>query len=152
MHIFENFEEVKAAIGTEVGASEWLEGTQKPMHPFAEARGGQQWIHVAVERGRRELPTHTTIAHGLLTLAFAPWFVRSVIGIKAIKNTLKYGANRIRYLTPVPAGSKLRGRISILAAEDAPQAGFRVTYGTTTELQASDRPACVAEMIAVHYC
>jgi len=64
---------------------------------------------------------------------------------------LNYGANRIRYLTPVPAGPKLRGRLRILAADDAPPNGLRVTYGITTELQGSDRPACVAEMIAVLY-
>jgi len=145
------YAKANAAIGTEVGLSEWLEVTQKRIDQFAEATGDQQWIHVDVERARRELPTRTTIAHGLLTLSLAPWFVRSITGIKAIKNTLNYGANRIRYLTPVPAGPKLRGRLRILAADDAPPNGLRVTYGITTELQGSDRPACVAEMIAVLY-
>src|SRR3974390_3161233 len=139
MHVFENFEEVKAAIGTEVGLSEWLEGTQKRIEQFSEATGDQQWIHVDVERARRELPTHTTIAHGLLTLALAPWFVRSVIGIKTIKNTLNYGANRIRYLTPVPAGSKLRGRISILAQKTR----RRTAYALPTASRLSSKAVTV---------
>ncbi len=108
-------------------------------------------IHVDVERATRELPGHTTIAHGLLTLVLAPGFVRSVIGVKGIKNTLNYGANRIRYLTPVPAGSKLRARVSVLAADDIVPNGLRVTYGITIEIEGGHRPACIAEVIAVHY-
>jgi acyl dehydratase len=73
------------------------------------------------------------------------------MGVKGIKNTLNYGANRIRYLTPVPAGSKLRGRINIAEADDVPASGLRVTYGITIEIDGGKRPACVAEMIAVHY-
>ena len=151
VRIFKDFNEVKAAVGTEVGVSDWVEVAQERIDQFAEATGDQQWIHVDVERATRELPTHTTIAHGLLTLALAPGFVRSVLGVERIKNTLNYGANRIRYLTPVPAGSKLRGRVSILAAVDMPANGLRVTYGITIEIQDAQRPACVAELIAVHY-
>ena len=151
MRVFQDFEEVKAAVGTEVGISDWVDVTQDRIDQFAEATGDEQWIHVDVERATRELPGRTTIAHGLLTLSLAPVFVRSVIGIKGIKNTLNYGANRIRYLTPVPAGSKLRGRVSIAEADDMPPNGLRVTYGITTEIHGGKRPACVAEMIAVHY-
>jgi acyl dehydratase len=68
-----------------------------------------------------------------------------------VKNTLNYGADRIRYLAPVPAGSRLRGRITIAAAEDAPRNGLRVTYGVTIEIENRERPACVAELMAVHY-
>jgi acyl dehydratase len=73
------------------------------------------------------------------------------MGLKGIKNTLNYGANRIRYLSPVPAGSRLRGRVSIAEADDAPPNGLRVTYAITIEIEGGKRPACVAEMIAVHY-
>ena len=73
------------------------------------------------------------------------------MGLQGIKNTLNYGANRIRYLAPVPAGSRLRGRISIKAADDALANGLRVTYGVTIEIEGGERPACIAEMIAVHY-
>lgn len=151
MRIFKDFKEVEAAVGTEVGVSDWVEVTQQRIDQFAQATGDEQWIHVDVERAARELPGRTTIAHGLLTLSLAPLFVRSVMGVKGIKNTLNYGANRIRYLSPVPAGSKLRGRISIAEADEMPSNGLRVTYGITIEIEDGKRPACVAEMIAVHY-
>jgi acyl dehydratase len=96
MWMFEDFEEMEAAVGSEVGVSDWVEITQKRIDQFAEATGDEQWIHVDVERATRELPGRTTMAHRLLTLSLAPLFVRSVIGVKGIKNTLNYGANRIR--------------------------------------------------------
>jgi acyl dehydratase len=151
MWIFKNFDEVKAAVGTEVGVSDWIDVTQERINQFAQATGDDQWIHVDVERAERELPAGTTIAHGLLTLSFAPVFVRSVIDLEGMKNTLNYGANRIRYLAPVPAGSRLRGRVTIAAAENAPRNGLRVTYGVTIEIENHQRPACVAELIAVHF-
>jgi acyl dehydratase len=151
MRIFRDFGEIKAAVGTEVGVSEWIKVTQKRIDQFAQATGDEQWIHVDVERARRELPGGTTIAHGLLTLSFAPVFVRSVMDLEGVKNTLNYGANRIRFLAPVPAGSRVRGRVTIAAAEDAPRNGLRVSYGVTIEMENSERPACMAELIAVHY-
>jgi acyl dehydratase len=149
--MFKDFEEMKRAVGSDVGVSEWVTVTQERINRFAEASGDEQWIHVDVERARRELPGKSTIAHGLLTLSLVPQFVRSAIGLEGIKSTLNYGANRIRYLAPVPAGSRLRGRIALAAAEDAPNNGLRVTYRVTIEMEGGERPACVAELIAVHY-
>jgi acyl dehydratase len=151
MWIFKNFDEVKAAVGTEIGVSDWINVTQEHINQFAQATGDDQWIHVDVERAERELPAGTTIAHGLLTLSLAPVFVRSVIDLEGMKNTLNCGANRNRYLAPVPAGSRLRGRVTIAAAENAPRNGLRVTYGVTIEIENHQRPACVAELIAVHF-
>jgi acyl dehydratase len=107
------FSEFKAAVGTEIGASEWVEITQDRISRFAEATCDEQWIHVDQDRARKELPGGKTIAHGLLALSLAPMFIRSVIGLKNLQNTLNYGADRIRYLSPVPAGSRIRGRTSI---------------------------------------
>jgi acyl dehydratase len=104
MRAFNDFTELKAAVGTEVGVSDWIEITQDRINRFAEATGDEQWIHVDTERAARESPGGTTIAHGLLSLSLIPMFIRSIIGVKGLKNTLNYGANRIRYLTPVPAG------------------------------------------------
>ena len=151
MRVFNDFNEIKSAVGSEVGVSDWVEVTQERIDRFAEATGDEQWIHVDVERAARELPGGKTIAQGLLTLSLAPEFIRAVMGLKGIKNTLNYGANRIRYLSPVPAGSRLRARTSIVAAEDAPLNGLRVTYGLTIEIEGGKRPACVAELIGVHY-
>src|SRR5262249_39748798 len=118
---------------------------------FAAATFDDQWIHVDVERARRELPGRTTIAHGLLTLSLVPAFVRSVARIEGLKNTINYGANRIRFLAPVPSGSRLRGRISLVTVEDAKQDSIKVTYGVSIEIEGGTRPVCVAEMLALHY-
>ena len=119
MWVFSDFKEIKAAVGIEIGASDWIEITQERINQFAEATCDEQWIHIDQERARAEMPGGKTIAHGLLSLALAPLFIRSVIGLKGLRNTLNYGADRIRYLAPVPAGSRLRGRVSIVAADKA---------------------------------
>src|SRR4030088_1438135 len=125
MRIFNGFEEIKSAVGTEVGVSDWIEVTQDRINLFADATCDEQWIHVDQERAKKELPGGTTIAHGLLSLALTPMFIRSVMGLKGLKNTLNYGADRIRYLVPVPAGSRLRGCVSIAEAGGGPPRGVR---------------------------
>ena len=151
MRIFDGFDEIKTAVGTEIGVSDWIEITQERIDKFADATCDEQWIHVDQERAKKELPGGRTIAHGLLSLSLAPMFIRSVMGLKGLKNTLNYGADRIRYLSPVPAGSRLRGRTSIAEAEDVPPDGLRVSYRLVIEIEGGKRPACVAELIALHY-
>jgi len=151
MRRFSDFSEFKAAVGTEIGASEWVEITQDRINRFAEATCDEQWIHVDHDRAKDELPGGKTIAHGLLSLSLAPMFIRSVIDLNGLRNTLNYGADRIRYLSPVPAGSRIRGRTSIAKAEDVPPDGLRVNYRMVIEIEGSERPACVAELIALHY-
>ena len=151
MRVFTSFQELKQAVGTEVGASEWVLVSQERIDKFAEATGDDQWIHVDVERARRELPSGTTIAHGLLTLALLPAFFKTVMRIEGLKSSLNYGSNRVRFMTPVPAGARLRGRIVIMDTFEVPQNGLRVTYRTTVEIAGQNRPACVAETLALHY-
>jgi acyl dehydratase len=151
MRIFSDFSEFKAAVGSEIGTSEWIDITQERINLFAEATCDEQWIHVDQDRAKKELPGGVTIAHGLLSLSLAPMFIRSVMGLKGLRNTLNYGADRIRYLSPVPAGSRIRGRISIAEAEDVPPDGLWVSYRLVIEIEGGQRPACVAELIALHY-
>jgi acyl dehydratase len=151
MRIFDGFDEIRSAVGQEIGASEWIEITQDRINRFAEATCDEQWIHVDQERARDELPGGRTIAHGLLSLSLAPMFIRSVMGLKGLRNTLNYGADRIRYLAPVPAGSRIRGRTTIAEVEDVPPNGLRVNYHMVIEIEGAQRPACVAELIALHY-
>ena len=151
MRIFDGFDDIKSAVGKEIGASEWVEITQHRIDQFADATCDEQWIHVDQDRARQELPGGKTIAHGLLSLSLAPMFIRSVIGLKGLRNTLNYGADRIRYLSPVPAGSRIRGRTTIAQAEDVPPDGLRVNYHMVIEIEGAQRPACVAELIALHY-
>ena len=141
MRIFSDFNEIKAAVGTEIGVSEWVDITQDRINLFAEATCDEQWIHVDQDRAKREMPGGRTIAHGLLSVSLAPMFIRSVLGLKGIKNTLNYGADRIRYLAPVPAGSRLRGRTTISEVEDVPpDAGVRpITDAMVQRLEVSGR-------------
>jgi acyl dehydratase len=151
MKVFENFDALKRAVGTEVGVSDWVVVSQDRIDQFAQATGDDQWIHLDVERARRELPSGSTIAHGLLTLSLVPAFFKTVLRIEGLKSSLNYGSNRVRYMTPVPAGARLRGRIVIADTFDVPHGGLRVTYRTTVELEGNERPACVAETLALHY-
>jgi acyl dehydratase len=151
MRIFSDFSEFKAAVGTEIGVSEWVEITQDRIDLFAAATCDEQWIHLDQDRAKKELPGGRTIAHGLLSLSLSPMFIRSIMALKGLRNTLNYGADRIRYLSPVPAGSQIRGRISIAEAEDVPPDGLKVNYRMVIEIEGGQRPACVAELIALHY-
>src|ERR1700757_3468757 len=151
MRIFSGFDEIRSAVGTEVGASEWIEITQDRIDKFAEATCDEQWIHTDRDRAKQELPGGKTIAHGLLSLSLAPMFIREVMGVRVLRNTLNYGADRIRYLSPVPAGSRIRGRTSIAEGEDVPPDGLKVNYHMVIEIEGGPRPACVAELIALHY-
>jgi len=151
MRIFNGFDEIKSAAGSEIGVSDWIEITQDRINRFAEATCDQQWIHVDQERAKEELPGGVTIAHGLLSLSLAPLFIRSVMGLKGMKNTLNYGADRVRYITPVASGSWLRGRVSMGEAEDVLPDGLRVNYHLVIEISGGQRPACVADLIALHY-
>ena len=150
MRVFNGFDEIKSAVGTKVGTSDWIEITQDRINKFADATCDEQWIHVDQDRAKHLLPGGKTIAHGLLSLSLAPMFIRSVMGLKGLKNTLNYGADRIRYLLPVAAGSRLRGRTIIAEAEDVPPDGLRVHYRLVVEIEGGERPACVAELIALH--
>jgi acyl dehydratase len=150
VRVFNGFDEIKSAVGTEVGTSDWIEITQDRIDKFADATCDEQWIHVDQDRAKQLLPGGKTIAHGLLSLSLAPMFIRSVMGLKGLKNTLNYGADRIRYLSPVPAGSRLRGRTTVAEVEDVPPDGLRVHYRLVVEIEGGERPACVAELIALH--
>src|SRR5436190_20137229 len=103
MRIFSDFNEIKSAVGTEIGASDWIEVTQDRIGRFAEATCDEQWIHVDQERAKRELPGVTTIAHGLLSLSLTPTFIRAVTAPTGMRNTLNYGEYRIGNVAPVPA-------------------------------------------------
>jgi acyl dehydratase len=151
MRVFASAAEMAAAVGTELGVSGWVEVTQPRIDAFAEATGDRQWIHIDPERARRESPYGTTVAHGYLTLSMLPVFIYDVIRLDGVRQSVNYGSNRVRFPAPVPAGSRLRGRIRLLAAEPTEGGALRVTLQTTVEVEGSERPACVAETMAVHY-
>ena len=138
-------------VGRELGPSEWLTVTQEMIDKFAEATGDHQWIHVDVERARRELPGGKTIAHGYLTLSLLPRLAPTLMTIAKRRRGLNYGSNKIRFITPVPAGTRIRLRQRLLNAEEVEDNGLRITSQMTMEVEGSERPAMVAETISVVY-
>ena len=138
-------------VGEELGPSEWLTVTQEMIDTFAEATGDHQWIHVDVERARREMPGGKTIAHGYLTLSLLPRLAPTLMTIAKRRRGLNYGSNKIRFISPVPAGSRIRLRQKLVKAEPVEDNGMRVTSQMTMEVEGSERPAMVAETISVVY-
>jgi acyl dehydratase len=138
-------------VGTELGPSEWLTVTQEMIDTFAEATGDHQWIHVDVERARREMPGGKTIAHGYLTLSLLPRLAPTLMTIAKRRRGLNYGSNKIRFISPVPAGGRIRLRQKLVKAEPVEDNGIRITSQMTIEVEGSARPAMVAETISVVY-
>ena len=138
-------------VGRELGPSEWLTVTQEMIDKFAEATGDHQWIHVDVERAAREMPGGKTIAHGYLTLSLLPRLAPTLMQIEKRRRGLNYGSNKIRFISPVPAGSRIRLRQKLVKAEEVEDNGVRLTSEMTIEVEGSDRPAMVAETISIVY-
>jgi acyl dehydratase len=143
--------DVLAHIGTELGPSEWLTVTQEMIDKFAEATGDHQWIHVDVERAKREMPGGKTIAHGYLTLSLLPRLAPTLMSVAKRRRGLNYGSNKIRFISPVPAGSRIRLRQKLVKAEPVEDNGIRITSQMTMEVEGGERPAMVAETISVVY-
>ncbi|MGH7356767.1 MAG: MaoC family dehydratase, partial [Candidatus Rokuibacteriota bacterium] len=118
---------------------------------FAEATGDHQWIHVDVERAKREMPGGKTIAHGYLTLSLVPRLGATLVKVAKRRRGINYGSNKIRFTNAVPAGSRVRLRSRIAKVEPVPDNGFRVTTEVTIEVEGQERPALVAEIMGIQY-
>ena len=138
-------------VGKEIGVSDWFTVDQEIIDKFADATGDHQWIHVDVERCRTDMPDGKTIAHGNLTLAVLATFSRDVLKIDNVRNGINYGSNKVRFTSPVQVGARIRGRQKLLAADDMPNGGIRMTYQWTVEIEGKERPACVAETMSIAY-
>ncbi|MEV0263319.1 MaoC family dehydratase [Streptomyces sp. NPDC050617] len=147
--IFTSLDELRAAVGEELGTSDWLEVDQKRIDLFAEATGDHQWIHVDPERAA-EGPFGSTIAHGYLTLALLPALVPQVMRVDNIKMGVNYGTNKVRFPSPVPVGSRLRASARVAEVTEVP-GGVQLTTTVTVEREGSEKPACVAETVSRFY-
>jgi acyl dehydratase len=144
------FETIATLAGQEIGVSDWVEIDQDRINRFADATGDHQWIHVDVERAKKEMPGGKTIAHGYLTLSLIPWLTGGMLRIDGVTRGINYGSNKIRFTNMVPVGSKVRARQKLLATE--PKAGgMQLTNEVTIEIDGQQRPACVAETISLIY-
>ncbi|MBD0326086.1 MAG: MaoC family dehydratase [Pyrinomonadaceae bacterium] len=146
----ENVAELRPLIGQEVAVGDWFEVTQERINLFAEATEDRQWIHTEPERAARESPFETTIAHGFLTLSLLSDLMMRAISIGGLRMGINYGLNRVRFISPVPAGARIRGRFALSAVEDI-KGGVQATWGVTVEREGGDKPACVAEWLVRYY-
>ncbi|GAA0456301.1 MaoC family dehydratase [Streptomyces sp. NPDC046215] len=144
--IFTSADELRAAIGAELGPSDWLEVDQKRIDLFAEATGDHQWIHVDPERAAAG-PFGTTIAHGYLTLSLLPALVPLLMRVEPVSMGINYGLNKVRFPAPVPAGSRLRARARIAEVAET-DGGVQLTTVVTVEREGGDKPVCVAESVS----
>lgn len=141
---------MKALVGQELGVSSWMTIDQDRINKFAEATGDFQWIHVDVERAKTEMPGGKTIAHGFLTLSLVAGLGGETHDIKNRSRGINYGSNKVRFTSPVPVGSRVRLRQKLLKVEDI-AGGVRLFYENQIEIEGSDRPALIAETIALAY-
>jgi len=141
---------IKDRVGEEIAVSDWLQVTQARIEQFADATGDRQWIHVDQARAAVESPFKTTIAHGFLTLSLLSPLIRESIRFTGLRMAINYGANRVRFVSPVPSGARIRARITPAAVE-AVAGGFQVAWQVTIEREHGDKPACVAEWLVRYY-
>jgi acyl dehydratase len=141
--------ELKTWVGKEVAVGRWITVTQDLINKFAEASGDFQWIHVDVERCRKESPFKTTIAHGNLTFCLLSSIARNAdVELPPSKMGINYGSNKIRYTGVVPSGSKIRGRYKLLEVKDVDAKTILLTWGVTGEIEGGEKPILIAETLS----
>jgi acyl dehydratase len=148
VRVIASIAEAVDAVGQELGVSGWTAVDQDRIDAFADTTGDRQWIHVDVERAGAESPYGTTIAHGFLTLSLIPALSKDNYRVDNAKMGINYGLNKVRFLAPVPAGSRVRVRSDLVDATRVNDTTVDLTVRQTVELDGSDKPAAVAEVIA----
>jgi len=150
MKTFETLADMAACVGQEVAVSDWVTITQEQVNLFAQATGDQQWIHVDVERAKQG-PFGAPIAHGFLTLSLLPVFFESSMDVTQSRMGVNYGLNKVRFTAPVPVGSRLRARMTLLASEPIDNDGVQMTWSVRVEREGVEKPVCVAESLVRRY-
>jgi acyl dehydratase len=146
----ESIAKLSEHVGQEVAVSDWLEVTQERINGFAEATEDRQWIHIDPERAARESPFKQAIAHGFLTLSLLSELMRLAVAVGGVRMGINYGLNRVRFVSPVPAGSRIRGRFMLSGFEEI-KGGAQATWNVTVERDGGDKPCCTAEWLVRYY-
>ena len=149
MIILNTIEDLKAYIGKITGKSPWIQVSQERINEFAKATEDYQWIHVNEEKAQKSI-FGSTIAHGFLTLSLAPWMSYNTYEVKNIAHSVNYGLDKVRFLSPVKAGSNLRGSFKLLEVTSSKE-GYKIKNELTIEIEGEEKPACVAETLGVIY-
>jgi acyl dehydratase len=147
MKVITSIDDAVAAVGQELGVSEWQEIDQDRINAFADATGDQQWIHIDAQRAKNESPYGTTIAHGFLTLSMIPALTNDNYRVENAKMAINYGLNKVRFIAAVPSGGRIRARSELIDASKVDDNTVNLTTKNTIELDGSIKPAAVAETI-----
>jgi acyl dehydratase len=139
-------ENLRHRIGEEIAVSEWLEIDQNRVNLFADATDDHQWIHVDVDRARRESPYGAPIAHGFLTLSLLARFSGELLRAEGVRLGLNYGLDKVRFISPVRVGDRLRARYTLGSLTDV-DGGVQVSWTATIEIEGTEKPACVAQTL-----
>jgi len=152
MHLvnIENISALSGLMGQEVAVSDWLEVSQERINQFAEATEDRQWIHIDPERAKRESPFRETIAHGFLTLSLLSELGKRAMSVGGVRMGINYGLNRVRFVSPVPAGARIRGRFVLGEVEEI-KGGVQAIWKVTVERDGGEKPCCVAEWLVRYY-
>ncbi len=137
-------------VGQEVAVSAWLEVSQARIDKFAEATDDRQWIHIDRARAAAESPFKTTVAHGFLTLSLVSALIRRALTFGGVRMAINYGVNRVRFVSPVPSGARIRARFTPTAVDQA-SGGVQVTWSVTIEREGGDKPCCVVEWLVRYF-
>ena len=137
-------------VGQEIAVGNWFPITQERVTAFADATGDHQWIHIDAARAAAESPFKTTIAHGFLTLSLVSSLLRDAVTVRGVRMAINYGLNKVRFVSPVPSGARVRARIVAAGIQDAGEAD-QVTWAITIEREGADKPAVVIEWIVRYY-
>jgi acyl dehydratase len=147
MRVFDGIADLEKAVGTHLGYSEWHTINQDQIDAFAAATGDHQWIHVDPAKAA-EGPFGSTVAHGFLTLSLVPMLTWQVYTVEGVTMAVNYGADKLRFPSPVPVGSRVRAAVELTSVTPN-KLGYQVATRVTIELDDSDKPACVVDMLAV---
>ncbi len=148
----DSLDDLKQLVGQEVAVTDWFTMTQDRIQQFADATLDHQWIHVDVERAKRESPFKAPIAHGFLTLSLLAHFMQQAVAVKqGVRMGVNYGMNKVRFVSPVRVGSNVRARFVLNSIKEVDGNGIEAQYNATIETEGSDKPACVAEWLVRYY-
>ena len=148
MRTFTSPEQLKAAVGEDLGTSDWLRITQERVDTFADATGDHQWIHVDVERAKKESPFGAPIAHGFLSLSLVSMLNWQIYTTENAKLEINYGSNKVRFVNPVKVGDHLRLQTTLTSVEEAPGGALQVVTTCTLKIENQAKPALIAEIIS----
>tara|TARA_B100001765_G_scaffold125165_1_gene78257 strand:+ start:685 stop:1146 length:462 start_codon:yes stop_codon:yes gene_type:complete len=146
-HVISSFEDLKALEGLEVGVSDWLLISQESINQFANLTHDHQWIHVDVERAKKEMPGGTTIAHGYLTLSMIPAMTAGFLEFTNLKMGINYGLNRVRFTNMVAVDSRIRARSVVKTVRQRSEA-IQLIGETSVEIEGESKPACIVETVS----